>query len=388
MIRTGRIARVSLWILMVLLALMGPSCGNKKKGPQQETTKAEQAAQEDSVKKAEKEDLIDAVPVRTTQATLGRISSYLPFPSAIETEEDVDVYSQVVGLVEQIHTEEGDYVQKGVVLARLDDDELRLSEANAKVNFNKLETGFQRVGEMYKRNLISQEEYENAKYELRQAEITWEKAKLSLKHSEIRAPIAGVISERLVKLGDRVSPSTQLFSIVNMGELIAKVFVPAKELQHLRAGQQALITSDFVPGEEFGGWIKRISPVVDPGSGTFKVTVGVQGKEDLLRPGMFVSVHIVTGTHDAVVLIPVEAVVYDGGVQYAFTVQDSVAVKVALDVGYVDRQRMEVCSGIEPGTKVIVVGQEGLKDKAKVRIISEKREGPIEEETERGRLKS
>lgn len=388
MIRTGRIARVSLWILMVLLALMGPSCGNKKKGPQQETTKAEQAAQEDSVKKAEKEDLIDAVPVRTTQATLGRISSYLPFPSAIETEEDVDVYSQVVGLVEQIHTEEGDYVQKGAVLARLDDDELRLSEANAKVNFNKQEAGFQRVGEMYKRNLISQEEYENAKYELRQAEITWQKAKLSLKHSEIRAPIEGVISERLVKLGDRVSPSTQLFSIVNMGELIAKVFVPAKELQHLRAGQQALITSDFVPGEEFGGWIKRISPVVDPGSGTFKVTVGVQGKEDLLRPGMFVSVHIVTGTHDAVVLIPVEAVVYDGGVQYAFTVQDSVAVKVALDVGYVDRQRMEVCSGIEPGTKVIVVGQEGLKDKAKVRIISEKREGPIEEETERGRLKS
>ena len=388
MATSGRMTWAVLGILVILLALMGPSCGNKKKGPQRETTKTEQAAQEDSVKKAEKEDLIDAVPVRTTQATLGRISSYLPFPSAIETEEDVDVYSQVVGLVEQIHTEEGDYVQKGVVLARLDDDELRLSEANAKVNFNKLETGFQRVGEMYKRNLISQEEYENAKYELRQAEITWQKAKLSLKHSEIRAPIEGVISERLVKLGDRVSPSTQLFSIVNMGELIAKVFVPAKELQHLRAGQQALITSDFVPGEEFGGWIKRISPVVDPGSGTFKVTVGVQGKEDLLRPGMFVSVHIVTGTHDAVVLIPVEAVVYDGGVQYAFTVQDSVAVKVALDVGYVDRQRMEVCSGIEPGTKVIVVGQEGLKDKAKVRIISEKREGPIEEETERGRLKS
>ena len=77
-------------------------------------------------------------------------------------------------------------------------------------------------------------------------------------------------------------------------------------------GQRAEIGSDFMPDQQFDGWVKRISPVVDPRSGTFKVTVGVNDRFEALRPGIFVSVRIVTDTREQAVLVPKNAIVYDG----------------------------------------------------------------------------
>ena len=373
-------------------------CSGKKDEQKEDATQDAKTdttqAGEDTTGQAEKEEE-EAVPVKAVEIHLSDISSYLLFSSTVEVEQDVDVYAQETGLVERVSVEEGDHVRTDQILAELNDDEVRLSEAKANVNLKKLQSDFKRIKDMYEKDLISREQYENAAYQLQDAEIEWNRAKLALDHTKIRAPIQGVVAERTVKLGDRIHPNTKLFSIVDTDNLIAKVYIPGKDAGALRPGQRAIITSDFVPGARFSGWIERISPVVDPNSGTFKVTVGIHNEADNrpgvnvgvthaspLKPGMFVSVKIITETHHDVPIVPKNAIVYDGGLRYVFVVQDTVAVKTSIEPGFSERDSLEVLSGVAAGDSIIVVGQEGLKDRAKVKVVTEDLLPPEEEEKE------
>jgi RND family efflux transporter MFP subunit len=316
------------------------------------------------------------VPVEVTRARIGDISSYLLLSSTVETESQVDVYSRATGLVAEILVEEGGRVRRGDVLARLDDEEYALDESAAEVKFRKLQNDFHRVEQMHRDNLISGEEYENARYELRQAELEWEKAKLLLKYTRIDSPIDGIVSRRLVSVGDRITTTTHVFSVVNLDSMIAVVYVPEREIDQVAVGQPARIVSDFLEGGPLRGWVKRISPVVDPNSGTFKVTVAIGAAREGLRPGMFVNVQIVTGTHTDAVLVPRDAVVYDGGREYIFLAgEDSTAKRVELEKGYSDNRTVEVLSGVGLDDRVIVVGQNGIKDGARIQILEERGDG-------------
>ena len=378
-------------ILSLMLVFMLATCGGKsdkkeeaKKEEKEEATadsaNAEAKKKEDEDKKKQEK----AVPVRVVSADTGVISSYLLFSSVVESEEQVEVYPLGSGMVISVNVEEGDYVRNDDVLVQLDDEELRLLEEKAAINARKVKHDFERVEDMHAKELLSQEEHENAKYQLELAQIEWENAKLALDRTKIRAPIPGIIAQRDVKLGDRVGPNTQLFSIVNPESLVAKVFVPSKELGNVKTDQKVVISSDFVPGKEYQGWVKRISPVVDPQSGTLKVTVGIKGDTNLLRVGIFVNVHIVIAVHKDAILIPKTALIYDGDQRYAFVIQDTVATKTLLDIGFSDRDNVEILSGIEEGAQVIVVGQEGLKDKARIKIVTEDLLPEEEEEASSG----
>lgn len=310
----------------------------------------------------------DAILVETSQALSGSISSYLVFKSTVETETAVEVYPQISGMVERIAVEEGDRVEKGDTLLCIDDDRLRIAAREAEVNLAHLEKGFERVQEMYRRELISDQAYEDKQYQLDQARLRQKQARLELDHALIRAPFSGMIAERQVQVGTRVAPGTRLFALLKLDDMITRVYVPGQYLTHISKGQEVHLTSSFLEGKRFQGRVKRISPIVDPKSGTFKVTVGVNDRWEYLRPGLFVDVRIVTDTHSTAVLIPKQAIVYDGRDRFVFVVKEGMASKVELDAGYENGEFIESLSGIEPGMPIITVGQNGLRDQARVKV--------------------
>ncbi|MFQ5585103.1 MAG: efflux RND transporter periplasmic adaptor subunit, partial [Calditrichia bacterium] len=224
--------------------------------------------------------------------------------------------------------------------------------------------------EMFKKELLSPQEFEQIKYRTEGAKIEWEQAKLNLSYTKITSPISGIVGERLRRLGERIQITDKLFTVINTEEMIAVVYVPEREIEHISKRQNALIFSDVLKDKIFTGWVKRVSPAVDPQSGTFKVTVGIRNVDNKLRPGMFVNVRIVTDTHKDAVLIPKTAVVYENETMNVFVVRDSVARRIRILPGYQDYQNIESLSGIEAGEKIIVVGQAGLKDSTKVKIIA------------------
>ena len=314
----------------------------------------------------------EGVPVKVHRVQQGVISSYLLYNAKVEAEETVDVYAHGTGLVKRVLAEEGDRVRADQVLVHLVDHELKLAEAEAKIAYLKLENDFKRQKKIFDKNLLSKEEYERDEFDLEQAKIRWQRAQLDLDHALVRSPIAGVVAERIVRLGDRIGPSTKLYALVNMRSLISRAHVPGGELPNISVGQPARITTDLLPDDDFPGRIIRISPVVDPNSGTFRVTLAIDDADERLRPGMFVTTRIVTATHEEALLVPKRAVVYDDGYPHVFVVEDSTARKIQLDVGFEDTENLEVLSGVGHGDSIVVVGQNGLKDLARVRVIQGK----------------
>jgi membrane fusion protein, multidrug efflux system len=331
------------------------------------TAKRAASAEKDRARQAAAE----MVPVETALVTRGEISAFLPFNATLETESVVDIYPQTSGQVETLLVEEGQVVKEGDVLLKIEDRELRVDVEESTANYDHLKRNFARTEDLYQRNLINKQDYETQSYQLDQARLRLERAKIRLSYATVRAPFAGVISARETQVGARVGSGTKLFSMVKLDDLVARVFVPGRYLPNVQENQPAIVTSEFLPNRTFTGWVKRISPVIDPKSGTFKVTVGVRGdKPSDLPPGLFVGVRIITDTRQNAVLIPKRAVVYEGGERYVFTVEKDRAVKKKLNAGFDDPNNIEALSGFEVGTPVIVLGQSGLKDGAMVRSVN------------------
>jgi membrane fusion protein (multidrug efflux system) len=327
---------------------------------------------EDEEKRKEEEKEQELIPVEITRVKKGDIADYILLSSNLETEKMADIYSRVQGIVEKIRLSEGDFVRKGQVLLELEAEEYLLAEERARVNYQKQEADFNRLKAMFDKNLVSKEEYQAAEYATKGLEIEWKQANLNLSYTKITSPLTGVIGDRLIKLGDRIQPTDKLFSVINTEEMIANVYVPEKEFGNIKKGQKVHIVSDHVQNERFQGWVKRLSPVVDPQSGTFKVTIGVRNQENKLTAGMFVNAHIVTDVHKDVVLIPKTAVVYESDLMNVFVVKDSVARRITLDVGFQDHEKVESLAEIIEGDKIIVIGQSGLKDSTAVKVVSER----------------
>jgi membrane fusion protein (multidrug efflux system) len=325
----------------------------------------------DAEKEKARQAAAEMVPVETALVTRGAISAFLSFNATLETESVVDIYPQTSGQVETLLVEEGKVVKEGDPLLKIEDRELRVDVEENTGNFEHLKKNFARTEDLYQRNLVNKQDYETQHYQLEQARLKLERAKIRLEYATVRAPFDGVISARETQVGARVGSGTKLFSMVKLDDLVARIFVPGRYLPVVAEKQESVVTSEFLPDRTFKGWVKRISPVIDPKSGTFKVTVGVKGdKPTDLPPGLFVGVRVITDTRPNAVLIPKRAVVYEGGERYVFTVVKDRAVKKKLAVGFEDPNNVEATSGFEVGTPVIVLGQSGLKDGALVRSVN------------------
>ena len=374
--------RISKYLVVLAAVFAGyalTGCGGDKAKGESKTEAAADSTKVDStavdtakVAKKKEKKTPEGVPVKVHRVEQGTISSYIQYNAKVEAKETVDVYAHGTGLVKLVLAEEGDRVKVDQVLVHLVDRELKLSEAEAKIAYLKLESNFKRRKEIYSRNLLSKQEYEGDEFDLEQAKIQWQRAQLNLDHALVRSPITGVVAERIVKLGDRIGPSTKLYVLVNMHNLISRAHIPGGELRNISVGQLARITTNLMPDVNFPGRIIRISPVVDPNSGTFRVTLAIDDDAGSLRPGMFVTTQIVTATHEQALLMPKRAIVYDDGHPHVFVVQDSTARKVQLDVGFEDTENLEILSGVSQGDSIVVVGQNGLKDLARVRVIEGK----------------
>jgi membrane fusion protein (multidrug efflux system) len=307
-------------------------------------------------------------PVEVTELNLGPIEAVLRFSTNLEAESEVQVFSQASRRVVELRVEEGARVQKGDLLLRLEDDEQRSSLARTESQLKKAQREFERQKSLFEKELISEQAWNEATYEVEQIELQMEDSRRNLTYTEVRAPISGTITARMVNLGDTITVNQDLFDFVDFNTIVARIYVPEKELASLEPGQQARIFSDSLATAR-SGQIVRIAPIVDPRSGTVKVTVGIPSNQALL-PGMYVEVDLVTDALEAALLIPKKAIVYADTQAYLFRIKESKVERLALHVTLEDQENV-VAEGADfsVGDLVVVAGQAGLKNGAKVRQV-------------------
>lgn len=310
------------------------------------------------------------IPVEVALANRESISSNFQGTAALEAEAVAQVVAKTGGVILQIMVEEGQQVARGTVLARLENDRQRLSLAQASANLRKVQNDMKRQTELFNRKLIGSGVFEQLKFDLETQKASYDIAALELSYTEIRAPISGTLSQRLVKLGNQINIGQTLFRIDDFDPLEARVAVPERDMQAIKAGQSVQMLVDAMPGKVFIGAVGRVSPVVDPKTGTFDVIAQFKDPSQTLRSGMFGRVNIVTATHENTLVVPRVALLTEDGTSAVYVVAGGRVVRKSVQVGFTGDGRSEILEGLKAGDQVITLGQNAVREGSLVEVVN------------------
>jgi len=315
-----------------------------------------------------------ATPVSVAPAVVGPVAARLSTTSTIEAERTAEVLSETSGVITELLVREGERIAEGEVLARVDSRERRLEHQQAELRLSRAEAELKRQQRAFEQDLVAGHEYEKARFDRDIAASEKEAARLALERTEIRAPFSGTVTEVLPVAGARLEPGERLLTLADFDTLIARLYVPERDVAGLAPGQPARVFPESAPAEGGRrGVVREISPVVDRETGTVKVTVAIPaGPESLARPGSFARVTIDTGVRENAVLTPRRAVIRGGGGNHLFVVEDGRAVRREVTLG-VEMEGpagavVEVAGGLEAGEQVVVAGQGTLAPGAHVDV--------------------
>ena len=307
---------------------------------------------------------VTALPVITELVQIGTISSFLTATTTLSAENSIDVIAGVSGPVTQVLVEEGDAVVRGQLLAAIDRTDAELSLREAQTHYDNTKRSYDRTAALAERNAASNDDVEKLQYDLEIRELALIRAQQTLDDTQVRAPIDGVIANRAVQIAVNVAANASLFTVVDMDPLLAIVHIPEVNRGQVRVGQRVVVEAER--GTAATGTLVRVSPVVDPGSGTVKVTIEIVGQSFLL-PGMFVTVRVPVETRRDVLVIPKRAVLIERDQSVIYRVRGTGALRSPVELGLSSGDIVEVRSGLDEGDSIVTVGQESLQDGMAVR---------------------
>jgi RND family efflux transporter MFP subunit len=339
------------------------------------------------------------VSVSLGEARTGRVREEILLTGSLRPKEQVDLTAKATGRVEKLIYQLGDRVNKGDLVAELEDDELQQQVQRAKASLavvrastrqreaelRNSKANLGRAGTLLKEGLIPKADYESrqTEYQVVQAQIQLAQAQerqaqaeineleIRLAQSKIYAPMSGVVARRHIDEGALVSPSTPILSLVNLNTMVTLANVPEREVGKLRVGNKATIEVDAFPEQQFQGRVARISPVLDAATRSATVEVEIANQDHRLKAEMFARVTLdLESTRDAII-IPREGLVYRGQQPGVFAAEHGRPVFRPIETGKTIGGEVEVLANLEPGTAIVTRGATMLREGDQIRVAGE-----------------
>jgi membrane fusion protein, multidrug efflux system len=311
----------------------------------------------------------EAVPVEVAAVSRRPIAASYTGTAPLDARGESQVVAKTSGVALSVLVEEGQHVKAGQTLVRLDASRAALQAAQTAAQMRKLESNYARSRQLSEQKLISANDIDQIRFDLENARAANRLANLELSYANVVAPISGVIAERKIKAGNFVQINTPIFRIVDNSKLEATLNVPEREVATLRAGLPVDLQVDALPGKVFRGTIDRVSPVVDSGSGTFRVICAFAGG-GVLQPGMFGRIRIDYDQRTDALVVPRVALLDDEGDPAVYAVRAGKAARVPLKLGYIDGQWAEVRQGLKEGDQVVTAGKVALREGSAVQVVN------------------
>ncbi|MBB4726049.1 efflux RND transporter periplasmic adaptor subunit [Xanthomonas arboricola] len=327
-------------------------------------------------KAAEEKKTVDAVPVEIAKAARRAVAASYTGTAALEPRAEAQVVAKTSGVALAVMVEEGQKVSAGQALVRLDPDRAHLAVAQSEAQLRKLENSYRRATQLVGQQLVSAADVDQLKFDVENSRAQHRLASLELSYTTVQAPISGVIASRSIKTGNFVQINTPIFRIVDDSQLEATLNVPERELATLKSGQPVTLLADALPGQQFIGKVDRIAPVVDSGSGTFRVICAFGQGAEALQPGMFGRIRIDYDQRKDALVIPRLALL-DDGEPAVFVVRKGKASRVPVKLGYAEGPWLEVRQGLKEGDQVVTAGKVALRDGTAVQVIGQPDRKPV-----------
>lgn len=310
-----------------------------------------------------------AVAVRIDTARISQMDLEYLANGTFMPKQEVTVSAETGGRVVRVLVDEGSHVSAGQTLAVVEADKLNVNVADAQASYNNAQATLERYENALSTGGVTQQQvdqmrlqFENAKNNLRSAELT-------AGDVTIKTSVAGIVNSRQIEPGAFVSPGTAAFDIVNVSTLKLRVNVDEKNVAGLKVGQNVNVRASVYRDKEFTGKIIFIAPKSD-GSLNFPVEIEIANNpNNELRAGMYGTAVFGAGGTANTLVVPRTAFVGSVSDNRVFVLEDGKAVAKNVVSGRSFGDRIEVISGLEDGQSVIVSGQINLSDQTPVEII-------------------
>lgn len=310
-----------------------------------------------------------AVQVVAVEARRQPVTESIPLVGSIAPNEVIEVKAETDGIVKEIGFDEGQRVEKGALLVALDETKLQAELHEAEANAQLSRATFARTEQLFRDNLLSQQEYDQAAATFAMTQAALERRERDLKDARVVAPFAGLTGARQISPGQVISRNSTLTWLVDLDPVKIEVTVPERVLNQLRIGQAVEFKVAAFPDETFQGDVYFISPQLDAGTRTALVKARIPNADHKLRGGMFASLDLALQLRDDALVIPEPAIINNGDATMVFAVTSTnTATMKPVKIGLRLAGKAEVLSGLEAGEQVIVEGTQKLFPGAAVKL--------------------
>jgi membrane fusion protein (multidrug efflux system) len=345
----------SVFFLLLAFILVTSGCGN---GSHAETTSPPLTAAEQKI-----------TNVQLSTVVLQDLQENFTLPGTLEAWEDLTLAAEMAGPVRSIGPNEGDRVKRGEALLRIDPERREAELARDQTEYDLQQKRMERRRGLAERNLVSQQEYEDARQSFEQAQAQLRLSQVALEKSTLRSPVDGFLDRLLIDRGEYVSEGTPAAVVMQVDRLRALVDVPEKEILALANGQQVkifLATLDGRSGSGVPGKIIHLSYQADPATRTYLAKIAIDNSSGAMRPGMIVQVEFSRRQLSRVVAIPLYALVDRDGTKIVYVEEDGKARRREVTVGPIVNNQAVIKTGLAAGERLIVKGQQLINDGATV----------------------
>ena len=290
---------------------------------------------------------------------------------SIESDANIEIVSELNARVISLPFREGQPVDSGTTLARLDDREFRAEAERTQAQRDQALSNYERSKKLSEQGAISGQELEDARTALRVAEAVAALAQARFEKTRIRAPYAGLVGVRRVSPGAYLREGTVITDLTRVDEMKVAFSAPERYARDLRSGVAIELMTPAFPAERFAGRLSVVDPVVDAGTRTLRLVARIPNPGYRLRPGMSADVNVTLAERSHALSVPDEAVFAEGNQNFVYVVKpDSTVARAAVTLGSRDSMQVEVVEGLTPGVRVITAGHQKLFEGAKVLPIS------------------
>jgi membrane fusion protein (multidrug efflux system) len=301
------------------------------------------------------------MPVEVSVAQRDTVVDAIAATGQIEAVQGIDLRPEVEGRIVDILVREGQEVDKGTPLFKVDDAELKAQVARAEADRDLARQALQRTKQLMAQNASSAADLEKAEATARGADAQLDLLQVRLDRSLVRAPFAGVVGRRYVSLGDYVNTATKLTAVHTVNPQYAVLDVPERYADQLKRGQLVSFQVAALPGRNFSGEVIFVDPVVELPARTILIKAMVPNPRRELASGMFIEARLATSIRPNAVVVPEDAILPLQGATFVWVVKEGKADRRQVTLGVRTAGWAEILGGaIAAGDQVVIGGLERL----------------------------
>lgn len=322
----------------------------------------------DADSEAKVENPVKSVKVLTKMVEPVTLNDYLSLPGETEPDADVCISSESAGIVTWVGAEEGDRVERGSVIVRLDVSSSGARFDKAKAAKKLASEQLRRRQELLKKGVLAQEEFDRMESELAQSEASLKEMQVSVGYGIAVSPISGIVNKRYVDRGERLNVGDKVADIVDPSIIRTTVNVPEMDIPYIKKGQEVAVTVDAIPGRSWKGVVEFVSFKADRSSKTFKVRVLTDNPDGVIRAGMLARVSLLRRSLEGAITAPLFSLINQGGERLVYVEEDGVARARTVTIGVIEKDRVQILEGLKAGDNLIVAGHNMVEDGTRVAV--------------------